>query len=176
MPPTAQDFQNELTAILQAAQRQGLPYVDVKSGDLHRRVGGYPGPNHRMPVCCEVMKHNMGPNDKILHQPSKGKGATLIIRYMLTSKKTQNTVQTKSNSLSPREVHPDKDLKSNDLHREITGRQFNRYVVRREKRLLNVPYEIAKNPNLREIYFNAIRKSLPDVLVMAPEFFEDKKD
>jgi 5-methylcytosine-specific restriction protein A len=83
MPPTAQDFQNELNRIFQEAQRQGKPYVDVKSGNLHRRVGGYPGHNHRMPTCCEVMTRNMKHGDQILQQPPKGKGATLVIRYKL---------------------------------------------------------------------------------------------
>lgn len=83
MLPTAQDFQNELDCIFASAQQQGKPYVDVKSGDLHRRIGGYPGHNHRMPVCCEVMKGDMKPGDQILQQPPSGQGATLIIRYKL---------------------------------------------------------------------------------------------
>jgi len=83
MPPTAQDFQKELNKIFQGAQQQGKPYVDVKSGELHRRVGGYPGHNHRMPVCCEVMRRNMKPQDQILQEPPSGQGATLVIRYKL---------------------------------------------------------------------------------------------
>jgi len=78
-----QDFQNELNHIFSIAQQQGKDYVDVKSGDLHRQVGGYPGPNHRMPVCCDIMKKNMKNGDQILQQPPKGRGATLIIRYRL---------------------------------------------------------------------------------------------
>lgn len=81
--PVASDFQRELNRIFQRATRQGRPYVDVKSGDLHRAVGGYPGRNHRMPVCCEVMKRNMKPGDQILQQPPEGQGATLVIRYKL---------------------------------------------------------------------------------------------
>jgi len=83
MPPTAQDFQRELDNIFATATKQGKTYVDVKAGDLHRRVGGYPRPNHRMPVCCEVMKRNMKPQDQVLQQPPSGKGASLIIRYKL---------------------------------------------------------------------------------------------
>jgi len=83
MPPTAQDFQDELNNIFRLAQQQGKAYVDVKSGDLHRQVGGYPEHNHRMPVCCEVMKKNMKPGDQILQEPPSGQGATLIIRYKL---------------------------------------------------------------------------------------------
>ena len=83
MPPNAQDFQNELNTIFKLAKQQAKPYIDVKSGDLHRLVGGYPKRNHRMPLCCAVMKKNMKSGDQILQQPPSGQGATLIIRYKL---------------------------------------------------------------------------------------------
>ena len=83
MPPTAQDFQYELDNIFSSAQQQGKLYIDVKSGDVHRLVGGYPKRNHRMPVCCGVMMKNMKPEDQILQKPPSGQGATLIIRYKL---------------------------------------------------------------------------------------------
>jgi len=83
MPPTAQDFQQELDNIFATATKQGKTYVDVKSGELHRRVGGYPSHNHRMPVCCQVMRRNMKPGDIILYEPPSGQGATLTIRYKL---------------------------------------------------------------------------------------------
>jgi len=89
MPPTAQDFQDALDSIFHEAERSGKRYVDVKSGDLHRLVGGYPGRNHRMPVCCEVMRRNMRPDDQILHQPPSGQGATLVIRYKLPRSKVE---------------------------------------------------------------------------------------
>ena len=65
------------------AQQQGKNFVDIKSGDLHRVVGGYPGYNHRMPICCNVMKKNMRYLDQILDEPPKGFGASLVIRYKL---------------------------------------------------------------------------------------------
>ena len=80
--PTTRDFQMELARMLRTAQHDGLAFLDVKAGDLHRQVGGYPQPNHRMPVCCDVMRQNMGPSDFVLRQPPKGKGATLEIRYI----------------------------------------------------------------------------------------------
>jgi len=83
MPPTAQDFQRELNNIFSSAMRQGRSYVDVKSGDLHRRVGGYPGRNHRMPVCCNVITQDMKPGDQVLQAPPSGYGATLRICYKL---------------------------------------------------------------------------------------------
>ncbi len=78
-----EQFQSELERILQVVQDLGLSFVDVKSGDLHRLVGGYPSDDHRMPICCDVMHHNMRGKDKVLAEPPKGKGATLIIRYQL---------------------------------------------------------------------------------------------
>lgn len=83
MPPTTQDFQNELNEILMSTQKQGNPHVDVISGDLHRQVGGYPAHNNRMPLCCSVMKRNMKTGDQILQEPESGQGATLTIRYKL---------------------------------------------------------------------------------------------
>lgn len=81
MPPTAWDFQNRLLAILNGARQTGQPYVDVESGNLHKEVGGYPDPNHRMPVCCEVMRRLMRAGDSVVKEPTSEQAATLIIRY-----------------------------------------------------------------------------------------------
>ena len=83
MIPTSKDFQDELNKIFRHAQSQNLPSVEVNAGDLHRRVGGYPGKTHRMPSCCQVMRANMQAGDQILAAPPKGNGATLEIRYCL---------------------------------------------------------------------------------------------
>lgn len=79
-PPTADDFQVALDSIFEHARGE---FIDVKSGDLHRMVGGYPGPSHRMPLCCRVMRQNMRPGDSVINEPPKGAGAGLVIRYML---------------------------------------------------------------------------------------------
>jgi 5-methylcytosine-specific restriction protein A len=81
--PTAWDFQNRLTAILNDARRSGKAYVDVKSGNLHKQVGEHPNPNHTLPVCCDVMKKLMRAGDLILNEPPSGQGSTLMIRYVL---------------------------------------------------------------------------------------------
>lgn len=80
MPSAVQDFQNHLNEIFISAQNKGFQFVDVKSGDLLKRVGAH---NRRMPICCSVMKNNMRTGDKILHEPPSGQGASLIIRYKL---------------------------------------------------------------------------------------------
>jgi hypothetical protein len=83
MPPTAWDFQNQLTAILNSAQRTGMPYVDIESGHLHKQAGGHPHSNERMSVCCEVMRKLMRRGDSVVKELTTGQDATLIIRYML---------------------------------------------------------------------------------------------
>ena len=80
---TSADFRSELRAQLAHAEGRGAPYVDVNSGELHRKVGGYPGNNHSMPVCCEVMYAEMSSDDEVVNAPPKGKGASLTIRYRL---------------------------------------------------------------------------------------------
>lgn len=79
----AEAFRAELKARLNCGAAAGASFVDVISGDLHRAVGGYPGQNHRMPTCCEVMYAEMEARDQILSAPPNGKGATVSIRYHL---------------------------------------------------------------------------------------------
>ena len=83
MAKTAQDFESAIQSHFRRATNQGRSYIEVLSGDLHREIGGYPSPDHRMPVCCEVMYRLMGPSDVLLYAPPKGKGASLRIRYQL---------------------------------------------------------------------------------------------
>lgn len=81
--PSPEVFQRELESIFTSAQREGKSSIEVKSGDLHRAVGGYPGRSHRLPVCCRVMKRKMKAGDEIVRQPPSGAGATLVIRFQL---------------------------------------------------------------------------------------------
>ena len=75
------DFQAALSSILNDAKRLGISYLGLTAGALHRRVGCYPGPEHRMPLCCDVMRTRMGPTDRIVNAPPKGDGASLLIEY-----------------------------------------------------------------------------------------------
>lgn len=83
--PTADEFRHVLFSVFYEAVKQNQPTVDVNAGDLHRRIGDYPGPNHRMPVCCEVMRAQLAPDagDLVLSEPPSGQGASLTIRYVL---------------------------------------------------------------------------------------------
>jgi len=82
--PTADQFRTTLNDLLNKERQDGHSAVDVNAGELHRRVGGYPGPKHSMPVCCSVMKsvaQHVG--HEVLFSPPSGKGASLTIRYLL---------------------------------------------------------------------------------------------
>ena len=83
--PTADDFRMEMYHMMNEAMREGEMTADINAGELHRRVGGYPGRNHRMPVCCDVMRGAFAPDagDVIVEQPPSGQGASLTIRYVL---------------------------------------------------------------------------------------------
>jgi hypothetical protein len=81
---TAGQFRAALTAIFDDARSEGRTTIDVKAGDLHRRVGGYPGPKHSMPVCCSVMRALAEECEcEVVYSLPSGKGASLTIRYHL---------------------------------------------------------------------------------------------
>ena len=83
MTPTAVTFRSTLKDRLTAAAKQGRAYVDIRSGDIHRQTGGYPGTDHRLPVCCKAMRAAMKTGDMIRTEPPTGDGASLVIRYQL---------------------------------------------------------------------------------------------
>jgi 5-methylcytosine-specific restriction protein A len=81
--PTAPDFESALRNSFIQAQQRGEPYIDVRAGDLHKSLGGYPGRNHRMSTCSEVMWRLFRSSDTVLHSPPKRHGASLNLRYNL---------------------------------------------------------------------------------------------
>ena len=78
-----QDFEAAIDRRFGAANAKGLREIEINSGDLHRQVGGYPGPNHRMPACCQAMWNKKRSGDVVVSAPPKLKGASLTIRYHL---------------------------------------------------------------------------------------------
>src|SRR5262245_42207776 len=99
MSPTAWDFQNHLMAILNGARQTGQSYIDVESGNLHQQVGGYAKSNHKMPVCCEVMKKMMRFGDSVVSETANGQDSTLTIRYTVDTAGTRSVKTTLSKSL-----------------------------------------------------------------------------
>jgi len=81
--PKAEDFRNMLKKMFSEAIEKGKDYVIIDAGELHSRVGNYPGKNSRMPNCCSVMRNEMKLLDKILYEPPSGKGSSLKIEYKL---------------------------------------------------------------------------------------------
>jgi hypothetical protein len=83
--PTAADFRMEMYRMMYEAMTAGENAVEINSGELHTRIGGYPGANHRMPICCAVMRgaYAQDAGDVIVEEPPSGQGATLTIRYVL---------------------------------------------------------------------------------------------
>ena len=82
MGPAAEEFRAELRARLQRATEAGQMSLEIRSDDL-QEVGGYAGPDHRMPTCCSVMRGEMTNADEELAAPPKGKGESVVIRYRL---------------------------------------------------------------------------------------------
>lgn len=81
--PTMEDFRAALKAHLMQARASGADSVTIRSGDLHRVVGGYPTPFNRMPMCCTAMYEEQRGGDQTLHKPDKNYGASLTIEYRL---------------------------------------------------------------------------------------------
>lgn len=70
--PTAGVFRRALEEEFRLTTSLGRQCVEVNAGGLHRKVGGYPGHNHRMPVVCGVMYRAMQEGDEILSRPPQG--------------------------------------------------------------------------------------------------------
>lgn len=81
--PSAAAFRSVLGKVLEEATQSGAAFVDVTSADLHRRVGGYPGPLHAMPTCCSVLRAAMTSVDTVVAAPPNGIGTSLATRYAL---------------------------------------------------------------------------------------------
>jgi len=89
MVPSADDFRNALNFVFKyKITIEKSDYVEIRSADLHRLVGGYPAEdgNHRMKTCCEVMYSLKNEDDIIVVAPPKGNGASLTIKYKLPRK------------------------------------------------------------------------------------------
>ena len=81
--PDAEQFRQALAGFLSEAERDGRHEVEVSAGQLHRALGGYPGVNHRIPICCSVMRTSMREGDSIVRSPASGIGAALTVRFVL---------------------------------------------------------------------------------------------
>lgn len=81
--PTKDEFDDELRSRFRRARERGANLLEVNSGEMHRALGGYPGSNHQMPSCCDVMHDHLRSGDEIISSPPSGRGASLTIRFQL---------------------------------------------------------------------------------------------
>ena len=130
MIPTADDFRKKLNEIIEEVKIKNLPYIDVWSKDVHRQVGGYPGSNHRMPVCCDVMKENMQDGDLILQEPPSGMGANVLIRYFLDNPQGKILREMGKKGISEEEFQAEMKLESS---KEYKTREWNKYAFGSKK-------------------------------------------
>ena len=79
----ADKFRAALLRHFRSAEKAGRWRIQIVSRDLHREVGGYPGVNHQMSLCCRVMEDEMGEGDAVITRPRARYGARLTIRYRI---------------------------------------------------------------------------------------------
>ena len=82
-PPDREGFETALHDILARADEQERQSVEVNAGELHRQLGGYPGPAHQLALCCAVMRQAMRPGDGVTHQGADAADAALTIRFAM---------------------------------------------------------------------------------------------
>jgi hypothetical protein len=71
----AEDFHRALAELLKSASEFGVVAADVNAGNLHRRTGGYPRNDHRMPQCCEALRAAIHPTHEVVTERPSGQGA-----------------------------------------------------------------------------------------------------
>ncbi|MBV9199464.1 MAG: GIY-YIG nuclease family protein [Alphaproteobacteria bacterium] len=81
--PSVDEFRFAIRSQFREAEERGLPHLEINSGQLHRKLGGYPGPKAQMPSCWRAMYNEQQAGDEIIFRPPKGNGASLTICYRL---------------------------------------------------------------------------------------------
>jgi len=64
-------------------EKIGDKKIIVNAGDLHRLIGGYPSKNHRIPVCCSVMRQVIQDGDIVVENNLIKDGTSFTIIYKL---------------------------------------------------------------------------------------------
>lgn len=82
--PTIEEFLDEIRSQLRAAELTGASEIELNAGQVHRKMGGYPGLNHRMKACCEALYAEMHDGlDEVLAAPGRRYGASVTVRFGL---------------------------------------------------------------------------------------------
>lgn len=101
---------------MEKARNNGASSLTITSRELHQLVGGYPGPNHKMPTCCTAMYNAMGEDDVIVAKPPSGKGASLKITYNLSNEATATASLSESTAAA---FVPARNLRLREALRQI---------------------------------------------------------
>jgi hypothetical protein len=75
-------FRRGLLAQMARATIAGQIDILINCGQLYRSLGGYPGSNHGMPLCCDAMQAEFKLGDIMILDRAHGVGMT--VRYLLT--------------------------------------------------------------------------------------------
>jgi hypothetical protein len=75
----AHDVENEIRRQWVEAHSRRASHVDIRAGDVHRKLGG----QNRVPQVCQVMMRLRGPQDIVIDGPPSGQGTNLTVRYLL---------------------------------------------------------------------------------------------
>lgn len=78
-----EEFRALIQGKFREASQRNARHIRLNSGELHRELGGYPGPKHSMPSCCEALYEVKKSGDMIVSAPAKGKGASLTIEFKI---------------------------------------------------------------------------------------------
>ena len=81
--PSREAFREALHARFRQATEDGLTLLHVRARELHRAVGAYPGPAHRMSDCLSVMRSEIGPGDIVITGSDGEVDPTLIVQYAI---------------------------------------------------------------------------------------------
>ena len=79
----ADDFQKELSKLLQQAEDADFAAVEINAGRFYRRLRSYPEPHDRMALCCDILRQAMTNGDSIVRESTADQRTKLTIRYQL---------------------------------------------------------------------------------------------
>ena len=82
-PPTAAAFSFQLYTLKYEAASAGKSFLDISARKLHLSLGKSSRRSQNLPVCCQVMRDEMGQGDLLLKEHGGGVGQDLTIRYIL---------------------------------------------------------------------------------------------
>ncbi len=82
--PERREFLKEIEHLFAMTRDLGFVEATINAGAFHRRVGAYPGPGYRMPVCRSVMRDRLERRGgKALPNTLTKEGAGFAVRFVV---------------------------------------------------------------------------------------------